>query len=85
MSEPAFPHKCCRVIIPDELKDDPRVYGIEVDCVGLSKRELLAAMAMQGLLAHSCQFQKNTEDEHDVAKRAVLMADALRAELEKKP
>lgn len=80
MSEPAFPHKCCRVIIPDELKDDPRVYGIEVDCVGLSKRELLAAMAMQGLLANP-----DVRREMSYIKTAILLADKLLAELEKKP
>lgn len=50
-------------------------------CYGLSKREFFAALAMQGLLA-------NHIDNVDVASAvscAVLSADALLAELEKKP
>ena len=44
---------------------------------GLTKRELFAAMAMQGLLAHSCQQAPNIEKEGDVASKSVLCADAL--------
>lgn len=46
---------------------------------GLTRRELFAAMALQGLLADPEQFG----DERDFAKRAVLFGDALIAELDK--
>lgn len=44
---------------------------------GLTKRELFAAMAMQGLLA----YDRPNFDVHQSAKDAVIFADALIAEL----
>lgn len=46
---------------------------------GLTKRELIAAMAMQGLLASGRSFVA------DVSNYAVANADALLAELAKEP
>ena len=48
-------------------------------CGDLTKRELFAAMAMQGLLSYG----KITTSAEDYAGQAVLTADALLAELEK--
>lgn len=47
---------------------------------GLTKRELFAAMAMQGFNANNTLFQ---EDERLTATISVQFADALLAELEK--
>lgn len=52
---------------------DPCIYD------GLSKRELFAAMAMQGLLANSMDVTPEI-----FAQSSVRLADALLAELEKK-
>jgi len=49
---------------------------------GVSKREYFAAKALQGLLA--CDYIGNTGiPESELARRAMLYADALLAELEK--
>ncbi len=62
-SEPAYP--------------PPDAYVSMATGIGLTKRELLAAMAMQGILA-DC----TADDEHSlVARAAVGYADALLAEL----
>ena len=45
---------------------------------GLSKRELFAAMALQGLCTH---FNKVSESEAEIAKRSVKFADILISEL----
>lgn len=51
---------------------------------GLTKRELIAAMAMQGYCANSTDgFLKRSSDA-EVAEMSVNAADALLAELEKK-
>lgn len=58
---------------------------------GLSKREYFAAMAMQGLLAahHSDEWERCAGRQHTAAEwlviNAVDVADALLAELEKRP
>lgn len=45
---------------------------------GLTKRELFAAMAMQGLLAHNCDhFQGEDLEPTGIGKRSVDLADAL--------
>ena len=49
--------------------------GIQWD--GLTKRELYAAMAMQGLLAHTCDKTTGDESAEDIALRSRKMADAL--------
>lgn len=48
-------------------------YSTHSPCDGLTKRELFAAMAMQGLLA----FQGQKISPSDVANDAVVNADAL--------
>lgn len=55
----------------------PVVLNNEIHSDGLTKRELIAAMAMQGALA-STEFQT-----HRIAEEAVRQADELLAELEK--
>lgn len=66
MNEAAFPH------FTQDAWKNPVVRG------GLTKRELFAAMALQGLLA--CPEELDTEY---AAHNAVACADALIAELEK--
>jgi hypothetical protein len=55
---------------------------------GLSKRELFAAMAMQGLLSSPCDLTENGKHvgkgQIYIAKFSVEMADSLLAELAKK-
>lgn len=58
--------------------------------VGMTKRELLAAMAMQGFLSHgvnSMLLQANTHHSltWSVARASIAYADALLAELAKEP
>lgn len=48
-------------------------------CDGLTKRELIAAMAMQGLIAQTPVAVSATE----LARQAVICADALLVELSK--
>ncbi len=48
-------------------------------CEGLTKREMFAMAAMQGVLANTTM----TPDLKRMAERAVFMADALLAELER--
>lgn len=50
---------------------------------GLTKRELFAAMAMQGILADG--FSDELNSAKNIARRAVNYADALLAELAKGP
>lgn len=57
------------------MPNDQFIYG----SVGLTKRELLAAMAMQGLLAN--QFGDKAAPA--LARYSTMYADALLAELEK--
>lgn len=69
-SEPAFP-------------SEPTVSGDQTGrtrfkCTGLSKRELIAAMAMQGLISCNANW-----DHKQLAEIAVLKADALLLELSK--
>lgn len=88
MSDPAFPHKCCKVFIPDDLRNDPRIHDIAVDCVGLTKREYAAIAAMQGALANEQLFQRIvSQDPADwslLARFCCNHADALLSALEKK-
>lgn len=65
---PAFPMPAGEVF-------DPTAQG------GLSKREYIAAMAMQGLLSDEEGFAKFA-DERDLADLSVAVADALLAALE---
>lgn len=64
----------------------PSTGGLNVEG-GLSKRELFAAMAMQGLLGTEEKyhwFYSREEAYPGIASYAVMHADALLAELEKK-
>lgn len=72
-SDPAFPHTPSRQMRMDGSYPGASVRG------GLSKRELFAAMAMQGQLSFSPRdsaFEKAHQPE-DVARVSVSMADAL--------
>jgi hypothetical protein len=51
--------------------------------IGLSKRELIAAMAMQGLLANLAAIRREGFRDRDITEFAVMNADALIAELAK--
>jgi hypothetical protein len=51
--------------------------------VGLTRRELFAAMAMQGLLSNLAQLRKEDFRDRDIAAFAVWNADALIGELAK--
>ena len=68
--EPAFP-------VPETAVGGQRMRG------GLSKREYFAAMAMQGMLASG--ISERNSGPVSLAMSAVEQADALLAELEKKP
>ncbi|WP_285011238.1 hypothetical protein [Pedobacter faecalis] len=50
---------------------------------GLTKREIFAAMAMQGILSDQTYLQPNQSE--DIAERAVTLADALIKALNEKP
>lgn len=52
---------------------------------GLTKRELIAAMAMQGILANPelCQSMSDASDYLSLASDSLLAADALLSELDK--
>lgn len=57
---------------------------VDVSYPGLTKREMFAIHAMQGLLSSddsSICFYKNNEGAKDIAQSAVAYADALLAEL----
>ena len=72
-NDPAFP-------IPHFARPDGRVdYGLS----GLTKRELFAAMAMQGILANPCRQTSTSETYAEAAIDGVRYADALLAELAK--
>ena len=72
MSEPAFP------------TDNERQVGENTwHYAGLTKRELLAAMAMQGLLANLADIRREGFRDREIEEFAVMKADALIAELEK--
>lgn len=84
-SDPAFPQK--RKVNIQELAMHhgngatiPRE-ALEEFCPGLTKRELFAAVALQGLIA-----SPNKTDNHCklIAQDACKLADALLAELERK-
>lgn len=51
---------------------------------GLTKREWMAAMAMQGLCLNTNAFYEKGQHNLAIALRAVALADCLIAELEKK-
>jgi len=63
----------------DEIDPSTHQHGIERQFSGLTKRELFAAMAMQGLMGLPIEMSHEM-----VASSAVTQADALLAELAKK-
>lgn len=65
-SGPAFP---CSIASPDGHQDGPNTWQFP----GLSKRDLIAAMVMQGFAADS----KVIAEADEVARAAVSWADAL--------
>lgn len=56
-------------------------HGFEPECLGLTKREMFAMAAMQGLCANSIAGPHHAPD--FLSKEAVMHADALLAELDK--
>lgn len=56
-------------------------YELKTECVGLTKREMFAMAAMQGILSNGVDF--TTHEDKDVASAAVIHADNLLAELER--
>ncbi len=52
---------------------------------GLTKRELFAAMAMQGLLSNLASLRREGFRDSDIREFAIFNADALIAELAKEP
>jgi hypothetical protein len=61
------------------LPNDKFVYGQH----GMSKRELFAAMAMQGLLSNLAAIRREGFRDRNITEFAVMNADALIAELAK--
>lgn len=55
----------------------------EMTCFGLTKRELFAAMAMQGLLSNLAEIRRAGFSDRDIEMFAVIRADALLAQLAK--
>lgn len=49
---------------------------------GLSKREYIAALAMQGLLSNLADIRKEGFKDHEIEEFAVMRADALLQRLE---
>lgn len=58
----------------------PIVQGAEIHTTGLTKRELFAAMAMQGILANP---ERIGGKDQELAQYSVMLADALIEELNK--
>lgn len=77
---PAFPQSCCVNENGVYLATNANTESAQV--VGLSKRELIAAMAMQGYLSNH-ELTTDTTPLEVTARDAVKQADALIAELSK--
>lgn len=56
-------------------------FGVGEKRLGLTKREYFAARAMQGRLSNTNMYERHAAAYDDVAKDAVLWADALIREL----
>lgn len=67
--------------MPSGISQDFNNIGQEPMNLGLTKREYIAAVAMQGILA--AWGQHDVTDAGEIASDAVLHADALLAELER--
>lgn len=79
-NEPAFPiHELVTNALRDSDPADARWFS------GLTKREYFAALAMQGALAGEGEDSGIFPDVQTLANFSVRCADALLAELEKKP
>lgn len=78
-NESAFPAKVEKEI-SGEWAGQSYTEKAMVDVPGLTKRELFAAMAMQGLFADGATSRASNIE---IAEAAVLAADALLAELER--
>lgn len=78
---PAYPVSC--------VDDDGYMTGTQSQISGLTKREMFAMAAMQGILSTDITVHaKNVHSDHLVShlsRKAVAFADALLAELERKP
>lgn len=57
-------------------------YEISIQ-TGLTKRELFAAMAMQGLLSNLNELRRTGFKDHEIEEFAAIRAEALLKELEK--
>jgi hypothetical protein len=78
---PVFPYTSGRPATP--LEQEAGIRGSEVFNPGLSKRELFAAMAMQGLCSNASADYSSGKCNASIVERAGILADALIAELEK--
>lgn len=56
-------------------------YELKTECVGLTKREQFAMAMAQGLVSSGMDW--TLYDHRDVSEQAIIMADALLAELER--
>lgn len=84
-NDPAFPMQAGPL-----LEEDGITRPIHQEEYGLTKREYFAALAMQGLVSNSSNFEffqlakiKPGEVREETAKTAIQFADALIAELSK--
>lgn len=75
--QPAYAGAVDHVLIPS---DGSRAQKIEYRTTGLTKRELFAAMALQGLLAGGASSDSSTLT---IVAASAALADALLAELAK--
>lgn len=86
-NQSAYPFQPWKEILEDLKSGFPAIGG--VNPIGLTKREYFAGLAMQGLLAAGNGVTGENGDEStkstDIARGSVAYADALLAELEKKP
>ena len=89
---PAFPRKGVRVLIPKELEDNPYVEKIEYFEDGMTLRDWMAGMALQGITANNDHVlnlpgdygkDNNLPYTESVAKIAYAYADAMLKERER--
>lgn len=68
---------------PTTVSYDPAFPSPHVGDPGLTKREYVAAMAMQGLLANLVELRKQGFKDEELAPFSLIQADALIIELNK--
>ena len=68
---PAFPGKQAAVVIPVDLRDDPRIHTVENETNGMSLRDYFAGQVVIGVV------YDNTYSPEDLAKGAYEIADAM--------